>query len=66
MARKASEKPWFHSSSGFWCATVNGKREYLATREHPARDRSGFRWTKDSERVICFGVYGYTRQQLQY
>ena len=29
MARKASEKPWFHSSSGFWCATVNGKREYL-------------------------------------
>jgi len=33
--------------------------EYLATREHPARDRSGFRWTKASERVICFGVYGH-------
>ena len=32
--------------------------EYLATREHPARDGSGFRWTKASDRVVCFGVYG--------
>lgn len=29
MPRKPSSKPWLHEASGFWCATVAGKREYL-------------------------------------
>lgn len=29
MPRKASDKPWLHAKSGFWCITVNGKRAYL-------------------------------------
>jgi hypothetical protein len=29
MARKASEKPWLHNASGWWCATLNGKRKKL-------------------------------------
>lgn len=29
MARKPSSRPWFHQGTGFWCATVQGKREYL-------------------------------------
>lgn len=29
MSRKPSDKPWLHANSGYWCATVNGKREYL-------------------------------------
>jgi hypothetical protein len=29
MARKPSSKPWLHTPSGFWCATIRGKREYL-------------------------------------
>ena len=29
MGRKPSDKPWMHGPSGFWCATVNGSREYL-------------------------------------
>jgi hypothetical protein len=29
MARKASDKPWFHNASGWWCATLNGKRKKL-------------------------------------
>ena len=29
MPRKPSDKPWLHKSSGFWCATVNKRREYL-------------------------------------
>jgi PAS domain S-box-containing protein len=29
MPRKAVNKPWFHAASGLYCATVNGKREYL-------------------------------------
>lgn len=29
MPRKASDKPWLHAKSGFWCATINGTRTYL-------------------------------------
>ena len=29
MPRKPSDKPWPHTPSGYWCATVNGRREYL-------------------------------------
>jgi hypothetical protein len=29
MARKASDKPWLHNASGWWCATLNGKRKKL-------------------------------------
>jgi hypothetical protein len=29
MARKATDKPWLHNASGWWCATVNGKRKKL-------------------------------------
>ena len=29
MGRKPSGKPWLHSTSGYWCVTLNGKREYL-------------------------------------
>lgn len=29
MPRPNSGKPWLHSRSGFWCATVAGKRVYL-------------------------------------
>jgi len=29
MARKPSDKPWLHGASGYWCATVNGKRRKL-------------------------------------
>lgn len=29
MPRNPSSKPWFHQATGFWCATVAGKREYL-------------------------------------
>jgi hypothetical protein len=28
-SRTAQRKPWFHSSSGFWCAQISGKRHYL-------------------------------------
>jgi integrase len=29
MGRPRSTKPWHHAKSGFWCATIDGKREYL-------------------------------------
>ncbi len=29
MARKPSDKPWLQGATGWWCATVSGKREYL-------------------------------------
>jgi integrase len=29
MARKPSEKPWLHGATGWWCATISGKRVYL-------------------------------------
>lgn len=29
MPRKAQNKPWLHTSSGYWCATLHGKRVYL-------------------------------------
>ncbi len=29
MGRKPSDKPWLHTPSGYWCATVSGGREYL-------------------------------------
>ena len=29
MARKASNKPWLHGASGWWCATIGGKRKKL-------------------------------------
>ncbi|REJ72338.1 MAG: site-specific integrase [Planctomycetota bacterium] len=29
MPRKPNNKPWLHAPSGFWCATLNGKRVYL-------------------------------------
>ena len=29
MPRKPSDKPWPHTPSGYWCATVNGQRAYL-------------------------------------
>ena len=29
MGRPRSKKPWHHAPSGYWCCTVNGKREYL-------------------------------------
>ena len=29
MPRKASDKPWLQNATGWWCATVNGKRVYL-------------------------------------
>ncbi|MCA9214756.1 MAG: site-specific integrase [Planctomycetales bacterium] len=29
MARPKSDKPWFHKQSGYWCATLSGKRTYL-------------------------------------
>lgn len=29
MSRRRSAKPWLHKASGFWCATISGKREYL-------------------------------------
>jgi len=30
MPRKASGKPWLQNATGWWCATVGGKRVYLA------------------------------------
>lgn len=36
MGRKPSLKPWFHSPSGCWCATVKGKRKYLDKDEEVA------------------------------
>ena len=29
MARKSSGKPWLHGASGWWCATISGKRKKL-------------------------------------
>ena len=29
MARKPSQRPWLHAKSGYWCATIAGKRVYL-------------------------------------
>jgi integrase len=29
MARKPSDKPWLQGATGWWCATVAGKRVYL-------------------------------------
>jgi integrase len=29
MARPASDTPWSHRASGFWCATLDGTRRYL-------------------------------------
>jgi integrase len=29
MPRKPSDKPWLHNASGWWCATLNGKRKKL-------------------------------------
>lgn len=29
MPRRPSGKPWLHEASGYWCATVGGKRTYL-------------------------------------
>jgi integrase len=29
MARKPSNKPWLHGASGWWCATIGGKRKKL-------------------------------------
>ena len=29
MPRRKSPKPWLHKSSGYWCATIAGKRTYL-------------------------------------
>ena len=29
MARKRASKPYFHKASGFWCTSINRKREYL-------------------------------------
>lgn len=29
MPRKQSPEPWHHKSSGYWCATIAGKRTYL-------------------------------------
>lgn len=29
MPRKPTVRPWLHAPSGFWCATINGKRVYL-------------------------------------
>jgi hypothetical protein len=31
MAResKISDKPWLHGASGWWCATIHGKRKKL-------------------------------------
>lgn len=29
MPRKKSVKPWLHKPSGYWCATIAGKRIYL-------------------------------------
>lgn len=29
MPRKPTARPWLHAPSGFWCATLNGKRVYL-------------------------------------
>ena len=29
MPRRSADRPWLHSRSGFWCATVEGRRVYL-------------------------------------
>ena len=29
MARKPSNKPWLHGASGWWCATIGGRRKKL-------------------------------------
>ena len=29
MARKPNDKPWFHGASGWWCATIGGRRKKL-------------------------------------
>ncbi len=29
MSRKPSNRPWLHSPSGYWCATIDGQRKYL-------------------------------------
>jgi integrase len=29
MARKPSNKPWLHGASGWWCATIDGRRKKL-------------------------------------
>jgi integrase len=29
MSASSRRKPWFHASSGFWCAQINGERHYL-------------------------------------
>jgi hypothetical protein len=37
MPRKPSDKPWKHGKSGFWCATIDGKRQYLDREYNTAR-----------------------------
>ncbi|MBX7169230.1 MAG: site-specific integrase [Pirellulales bacterium] len=29
MSRHAVDRPWLHKASGFWCATIEGRRVYL-------------------------------------
>jgi hypothetical protein len=29
MSASSRREPWFHASSAFWCAQINGKRHYL-------------------------------------
>jgi hypothetical protein len=29
MPRRPAARPWLHSRSGFWCATIEGRRVYL-------------------------------------
>jgi adenosylmethionine-8-amino-7-oxononanoate aminotransferase len=29
MARKPNGKPWLHGTSGWWCATISGRRKKL-------------------------------------
>src|SRR5262245_57661205 len=37
MSRKPSDAPWLPRKSGFWCATLNGRRRYLSRDYHVAR-----------------------------
>jgi integrase/recombinase XerD len=37
MARKPSDKPWLHGASGWWCATIDGKRKKLDRDEKAAQ-----------------------------
>ncbi|MFH0965295.1 MAG: hypothetical protein V2A58_14940, partial [Planctomycetota bacterium] len=64
--RKAPEAPEENFHTRFVSvpsAKVSG--EYIASREMPGAGGEAFRWRKEADHVLCFGVYGYEEQEAQ-